>query len=130
MVKPTVLLATTAAALFILATNSGSTWAESTAGDAGQGQPTSADETPVPETPAPGTQDRPEDDEGVTASWDGGFYVRSSDGNFEFRPLAILHADFRWHDDARQINVDETLAATFDIRRLRLGFEGFLFEDS
>jgi phosphate-selective porin OprO/OprP len=41
----------------------------------------------------------------------------------------ILHADFRGHDDARQINTDETLATTFDIRRLRLGFEGFLFKD-
>jgi phosphate-selective porin OprO/OprP len=101
----------------------------STAGDKNRGQPAGADETSATETPAPGKQGHAGDDEGVTAGWDGGFYVRSAEGNFEFRPLAILHVDFRGHDDARQFNTDETLATTFDIRRLRLGFEGFLFKD-
>ena len=96
-------LATTAVALFILAANPGSIWAESAAGD--------------------------EEDGGVTTGWDGGFYFRSADGNFELRPVVILHTDFRGHDDARQINTGDTLATTFDIRRLRLGLEGFLFKD-
>lgn len=65
----------------------------------------------------------------TNAGWDGGFYVRSSDESFEFRPLGILHADFRGHDEAQQINTDGTLATTYDIRRLRLGFEGKLFDD-
>jgi len=66
---------------------------------------------------------------GLTAGWDKGFYIRSSNGDFEFRPLGILHIDFRGHEDEGQINTDDTLATTFDIRRLRLGFEGFLFRD-
>lgn len=66
---------------------------------------------------------------GITAGWDKGFYVRSTDGAFEFRPLGILHVDFRGHEDERQINTGDTLASTFDIRRLRLGFEGFLFKN-
>ena len=66
---------------------------------------------------------------GLTAGWDKGFYIRSSNGDFEFRPLGILHIDFRGHKDERQINTDDTLATTFDIRRLRLGFEGFMFRD-
>ena len=96
----------------------------STAGEKGQGQLAGAEEAP-----APGKQDHAEDDASVTVGWDGGFYVRSSDGNFEFRPLLIHHLDFRGHSDALQINTDGTLATTFDIRRLRLGFEGFLFKD-
>lgn len=88
-----------------------------------------AHETPATETRAAGKWDHAEEGGGVTAGWDGGFYIRSSDENFEFRPLGIIHVDFRGHNDARQINTDDTLAATFDIRRLRLGFEGFLFED-
>jgi len=66
---------------------------------------------------------------GATAGWDKGFYIRSTDGRFELRPIGILHVDFRGHEDERQINTDQTLASTFDIRRLRLGFEGFLFND-
>jgi len=66
---------------------------------------------------------------GITAGWDKGFYIRSKDGNFEFWPIGILQVDFRGHEDERQINTDDTLASTFDIRRLRLGFEGFMFRD-
>lgn len=65
----------------------------------------------------------------MTAGWDKGFYIRSSDGDFELRPVGILNLDFRGHEDERQINTDETLASTFDIRRLRLGFEGFIFKN-
>lgn len=63
-----------------------------------------------------------------SAGWDKGPYIKSRDGRFEFRPVGILHVDFRGHEKERQINTDDTLASTFDIRRLRLGFEGFIFE--
>jgi phosphate-selective porin OprO/OprP len=66
---------------------------------------------------------------GLTAGWDKGFYIRSIDGNFEFRPIGILQADFRGFEEERQFNTDETLSSTFDIRRLRLGFEGFMWKD-
>lgn len=65
---------------------------------------------------------------GVTAGWDKGPYVKSQDGRFEFRPVGILHLDFRGHEKERQINTDDTLASTFDVRRFRIGFEGFVFE--
>jgi len=71
---------------------------------------------------------KPESVSGMTAGWDKGPYIKSRDGRFEFRPVGILQADFRGHEKERQINTDDTLASTFDIRRLRLGFEGFLFE--
>lgn len=77
----------------------------------------------APEQPEP-----PESVSGVTAGWDKGPYIKSRDGRFEFRPVGILHADFRGFEKERQINTDETLASTFDIRRLRMGFEGFIFE--
>ncbi|MEW6585207.1 MAG: porin, partial [Nitrospirota bacterium] len=73
-----------------------------------------------PETPETAT--------GMTAGWDKGPYVKSRDGRFEFRPVGILHLDFRGHEKERQINTDETLASTFDVRRFRIGFEGFVFE--
>jgi hypothetical protein len=101
----------------------------STTGGEAQSQSTSPDETPAEEAPISDGQEHAEGHEGVNAGWDGGFYIRSSDGRFEFRPLGILHADFRAHKDEREINSDDTLATTFDIRRLRLGFEGFLFRD-
>lgn len=67
--------------------------------------------------------------DGITAGWDKGFYIRSKDGNFEFWPIGILQVDFRGHEDEAQINTDDTFSSTFDIRRLRLGFEGFMFRD-
>ena len=66
----------------------------------------------------------------VEAGWDGSFYLRSADGSFEFRPVGILHADLRVHENEYQINTSETLARTFDIRRLRLGFEGLLYRQT
>jgi|GEM_PF-2182556 len=70
----------------------------------------------------------PESVKGVTAGWDKGPYIKSWDGKFEFRPVGILHLDFRGHEKEKQINNDETLASTFDVRRFRMGFEGFIFE--
>ena len=81
---------------------------------------TVAQDTVQPETPEPVS--------GITAGWDKGPYIKSRDGRFEFRPVGILHLDFRGHEKERQINTDDTLASTFDIRRFRLGFEGFVFE--
>jgi phosphate-selective porin OprO/OprP len=101
----------------------------STDSDEGRGPATVVDDTAAEEVPVSGRRAHAIGQTGVTAGWDGGFYLRSSDGNFEFRPLGILHADFRGHEDEQQINTDGTIATTFDIRRLRLGFEGFLFED-
>ena len=71
---------------------------------------------------------QPESVSGLTAGWDKGPYIKSRDDRFEFRPVGILHVDFRGFEKERQINTDDTLASTFDIRRLRLGFEGFIFE--
>jgi phosphate-selective porin OprO and OprP len=65
---------------------------------------------------------------GVTAGWDKGPYIKSRDGKFEFRPLGILHLDFRGHEKEKQINNNDTLSSTFDVRRFRMGFEGFIFE--
>jgi phosphate-selective porin OprO/OprP len=101
----------------------------STTSAEGQRQSTSPDETPAEEIPLPDVSENADRHGGVNAGWDGGFYIRSSDGRFEFRPLGILHADFRAHEDEREINTGDTIATTFDIRRLRLGFEGFLFRD-
>ena len=95
----------------------------------GRGHAASADDTTAEEVPVSGRRAHAVGQTGVTAGWDGGFYIRSSDGNFEFRPLGILQVDFRGHEDEQQINSDGTIATTFDIRRLRLGFEGFLFKD-
>jgi phosphate-selective porin OprO/OprP len=81
-------------------------------------EPLSAKDAKAPDSPG-----------GLNAGWDKGFYVRSADENFEFRPVGILHVDFRGHEDERQINTNDTLASTFDIRRLRLGFEGYLSKD-
>ena len=104
--------------------NVGLTASTSTTGDTEQGQLILAQEAPAPDQPDHAQQD------GVgTAGWDGGFYVASADRDFEFRPLGIIHMDFRGHDDARQINSGDSLSTTFDIRRLRLGFEGYLFKD-
>ena len=97
----------------------------------GKAQPQTAQPDPaIPDKPRSTQEIRPaEPPGGLTAGWDKGFYVRSPDGNFEFRPTGILHFDFRGHEDERQINTGDTLASTFDIRRLRLGFEGFVFKD-
>ncbi|MBE0427781.1 MAG: hypothetical protein IBX72_14195 [Nitrospirae bacterium] len=70
----------------------------------------------------------PESVSGVTAGWDKGPYIKSRDGKFEFRPVGILHLDYRGHEKERQINTDDTLASTFDIRRFRIGFEGVVLE--
>lgn len=86
--------------------------------------------TSARKTPPPGEEEGFVEEGGLNAGWDGGFYVRSSDGAFEFRPIGILHTDFRAHEDESQINTDETLASTFDIRRLRLGFEGHVWRDT
>ena len=39
------------------------------------------------ESPDPGKQGHAEDGVALTAGWDGGFYIQSTDGSFEFRPL-------------------------------------------
>lgn len=59
--------------------------------------------------------------------FDHGFYIRSKDGAFVFRPFGLIHTDFRLIQGGSQINNDETLATTFQTRRLRLGFEGTLY---
>ena len=94
-----------------------------------QPQVAERDEALSDEPPSAGEPKPAAPTDGINAGWDKGPYVRSADGDFEFRPLGILHVDFRGHEDERQINTDDTLASTFDIRRLRLGFEGFMFRD-
>jgi len=61
------------------------------------------------------------------AGFDHGFYVRSKDGSFVFRPFGLIHTDFRMIHNGAQINTDDTQASTFLTRRLRLGFEGQLY---
>jgi hypothetical protein len=68
----------------------------------------------------------PAQDEAATAGFDHGFYLRSADGAFVFRPFGLIHVDVRVAGDGRQINTDDTQAATFVVRRLRFGFEGQL----
>jgi hypothetical protein len=56
-----------------------------------------------------------------------GFYIRSKDGAFVFRPFGLIHTDFRLIHSGMKINTDDTQASTFLTRRLRLGFEGQLY---
>jgi phosphate-selective porin OprO and OprP len=82
-------------------------------------------EATIAQTAQPGG---PEAVSSITAGWDKGPFIKSRDGRFEFRPVGILHLDFRGHEKERQINNNDTLASTFDVRRFRMGFEGFVFE--
>src|SRR3989339_278953 len=61
------------------------------------------------------------------AGFDNGFYIRSADGSSVFRPFGLIHTDLRVTNNGRQINSDDTQASTFLVRRLRLGFEGQLY---
>ncbi len=62
-----------------------------------------------------------------SAGFDNGFYIRSADGSFVFRPFGLIHTDLRINNNGTQINSDDTQASTFLVRRLRLGFEGQLY---
>jgi hypothetical protein len=62
------------------------------------------------------------------AGFDHGFYIRSKDGSFVFRPFGLIHTDFHLIQRGAQINTDDSQASTFLTRRLRLGFEGQLYE--
>ena len=62
-----------------------------------------------------------------SAGFDHGFYIRSADGSFVFRPFGLIHTDLRINNNGTQINSDDTQASTFLVRRLRLGFEGQLY---
>jgi len=62
-----------------------------------------------------------------SAGFDNGFYIRSADGSFVFRPFGLIHTDLRLNESGTQINTDDTQASTFLVRRLRLGFEGQLY---
>jgi phosphate-selective porin OprO/OprP len=62
------------------------------------------------------------------AGFDHGFFIRSADGAFVFRPFGLIHTDLRIVNSGTQINVDDTQASTFLVRRLRLGFEGQLYK--
>jgi len=66
-------------------------------------------------------------DQDDLAGFDHGFYVRSKDGSFIFRPFGLIHTDFRVIQSGTQINTDDKQASTFLTRRLRLGFEGQLY---
>ncbi len=66
-------------------------------------------------------------DQDDLAGFDHGFYVRSKDGSFIFRPFGLIHTDFRLIQSGTQINTDDKQASTFLTRRLRLGFEGQLY---
>jgi len=59
--------------------------------------------------------------------FDHGFYIRSADGAFVFRPFGLIHTDLRINNSGIQITTDDTQASTFVVRRLRLGFEGLLY---
>ena len=58
----------------------------------------------------------------VELGWDG-LWVRTRDDNFAFRIAASLMADFRY------FGIEKPQYDLFDIRRARLGVEGWLFKD-
>ncbi len=62
-----------------------------------------------------------------SAGFDHGFYIRSADGSSVFRPFGLIHTDLRINNNGKQINSDDTQTSTFLVRRLRLGFEGQLY---
>ena len=66
-------------------------------------------------------------DEG-SSGFDNGFFIRSADSSFVFRPFGLIHTDLRVINKGMQINSDETQSSTFLVRRLRFGFEGTLYK--
>ena len=68
-----------------------------------------------------------QEDEG-SAGFDHGFYIQNADGSFVFHPFGLIHTDLHIINDGTQINVDETQASTFLLRRARLGFEGLMYK--
>jgi phosphate-selective porin OprO/OprP len=60
----------------------------------------------------------------ITAGWDDGFLLRSSDGNFLLRITGQVQADYRAYLDA----ADRTDIDQFILRRARFGLEATLFK--
>ena len=62
-----------------------------------------------------------------SVGFDNGFYIKSGDSSFIFRPFGLIHTDLHLMPSGSQINNDNTQSSTFLTRRLRLGFEGQLY---
>ncbi|QOV88428.1 porin [Humisphaera borealis] len=59
---------------------------------------------------------------GLTAGYDKGFFIKSEDGNFLFKPSAIFQ--FRGVSNTNDSGSDDETVAGFEIRRARFRFDG------
>lgn len=66
---------------------------------------------------------------GITAGYDKGFFIKSDDGNFLFKPS--VQFQFRnettWRQDAAHGGSDDDFQNGFEVRRARFRFDGNLF---